>query len=82
MTENNANTNKPEKKKGRPFGTGTGNTKMLRTLITPRHEKLLAKLRESTNTPESEHVRRAIEMYLKKLIKAGQLQDLGQDEKE
>jgi len=66
-----------EKKRGRPKGTGSINKKMLRVIVTPRQERLLAKLRTSWGLSESEHVRRALDVYLDALLAKGDLVDDG-----
>lgn len=69
---------KPKKdKQGRPRGTGSANTKLLRVIITPRQQRLLAKLRTEWGMSESEHVRRALDSYLDGLITKGELVDTG-----
>jgi hypothetical protein len=73
------NTPKP---KGRPKGTGSANTKMLRVIITPRQERLLTILRTEQGLSESEHCRRAIDDYLNALIRSGDLVDPGAPKKE
>jgi hypothetical protein len=65
------------KSKGRPKGTGSANTKMLRVFISPRQERLFAQIREEIGGSESEHVRRALDDYLDKLIARGELVDNG-----
>lgn len=62
-------------KKGRPTGTGSANKKILRVIITPRQERLLSKLRNEWGMSESEHVRRALDDYLDRLIDKGELVD-------
>lgn len=74
-------TEKTPKPKGRPKGTGIGYNKMMRVLISPRHEKLLTRLRIETSQSESEHVRRVLTLYLDGLIAKGDLTDLGPEEK-
>lgn len=71
MTEN------VPKTKGRPKGTGSANSKMLRVIITPRQERLFSQIREEIGGSESEHVRRALDDYLDKLIARGELVDNG-----
>ena len=63
--------------KGRPKGTGSANSKMLRVIITPRQERLFSQIREEIGGSESEHVRRALDDYLDKLIARGELVDNG-----
>jgi len=69
-------------KKGRPPGTGSANTKLLRVIITPRQQRLLAILRTEWGMSESEHVRRALDYYLDGLISKGELVDPGAAAKE
>lgn len=64
-------------KKGRPAGTGSANKKLLRVIITPRQERLLSILRNEWGMSESEHVRRALDDYLDRLIDKGELVDSG-----
>jgi uncharacterized protein (DUF2126 family) len=63
--------------KGRPPGTGSANTKMMRVIITPRQERLFAQIRKEVGGSESEHVRRALDDYLDKLIARGEIVDNG-----
>jgi len=63
------------KKLGRPKGSGSANSKMLRVIVTPRQERLLSKLRTEWGLSESEHVRRALDSYLDRLISSGELVD-------
>jgi len=66
------------KPKGRPKKTGAATAKMMRVIITPRQQRLLDQLRSSEiGMSESEHVRRAIDDYLDKLITRGELVDNG-----
>jgi len=65
------------KTKGRPPGTGSASTKMLRVIITPRQERLFAQIRTEIGGSESEHVRRALDDYIDKLITRGELVDNG-----
>jgi len=69
--------NDPIKKRGRPKGTGSANSKMLRVIVTPRQERLLSILRTEWGMSESEHVRRALDKYLDELITRGELVDSG-----
>jgi len=71
MTEN------APKPKGRPHGTGSASTKMLRVIITPRQERLFAQICTEIGGSESEHVRRALDDYIDKLIARGELVDNG-----
>lgn len=65
-------------KAGRPVGSGSSNNKLMRVLITPRQERLFAQMRESDiGMSESEHVRRALDDYIDKLIARGELIDYG-----
>jgi len=64
------------KRRGRPFADpATKMSRMLRVMLTPRQDKLLQKLKLEQGMSESEHVRRAIDEYLRKLIKNGELQE-------
>lgn len=65
------------KKLGRPKGSGSANTKLMRVIVTPRQERLLSKLRTEWGLSESEHVRRALDMYLDGLLAKGELVDDG-----
>lgn len=67
----------PSRPKGRPKGSGSANSKMIRVIITPRQERLLTKLRLEWGMSESEHVRRALDDYLDTLILKGELIDNG-----
>ena len=62
-------------KRGRPVGTGAKQAKVLRVIITPRQDRLLTKLRIEWGLSESEHVRRAIDLYLDSLLARGELKD-------
>lgn len=68
---------KTEKRIGRPTGTGTASTRLLRVLITPRQDRLLTKLRLENGMSESEYVRRAIDDLIDKLMARGELIDPG-----
>ena len=67
----------PRKKAGKPAGgvTATASQKLLRVLVTPRQEFLLAELRKIEGMSESEHVRRAIDDYLKEMIRTKRITD-------
>ena len=65
------------KTKGRPPGTGSANTKLMRVIITPRQERLFSQIRQEIGGSESEHVRRALDDYLDKLITRGEIVDNG-----
>ena len=61
--------------KTKPFGSGSANSRLLRILCTPRQDRLLKELREQHGNSESEHVRRAIDMYLDLMVERGELKD-------
>ena len=65
---------KEGRKRGRPKGTGK-QQRLLRVLITPRQDRLLHILQQEWGLPESEHVRRALDMYLDSLLASGDLVD-------
>lgn len=62
------------RKRGRPKGTGK-QQRMLRVLITPRQDRLLHVLQQEWGLPESEHVRRALDIYLDSLLASGDIVD-------
>lgn len=75
-TAANEDAPKPEVKRGRPYGTGAGPTRMIRVLISERQDKTLSVLKMKLGITESEIVRRALDAFFedaieKKLIKRG-----------
>jgi hypothetical protein len=50
---------------------------MMRVIVTPRQERLFAQIRQELGGSESEHVRRALDDYLDKLIARGEIVDNG-----
>jgi len=63
------------KKRGRPAGIMSKKQRLLRVIITPRQDRLLNKLKIEWGLSESEHVRRAIDIYLDSLIARGDIAD-------
>ena len=59
--------------KGRPLGSGCGNSKMLRAMITPRQAYMIEQIHVRIGGTESEHIRRALDAYFDKLIARGEL---------
>jgi hypothetical protein len=60
-------------KAGRPLGSGCGNSKMLRAMITPRQAYMIEQIHTRIGGTESEHIRRALDAYFDKLIARGEL---------
>jgi len=60
---------------GRPPGTGAKQSRMARVILTPRQDRLLRKLRAEWGLSESEHIRRAIDLYLDGLLASGEIAD-------
>jgi hypothetical protein len=75
VEENNEKKTDSEVKpiKGRPKGSGSGNTKMLRSMITPRQAYMIEQIHKRIGGTESEHVRRALDAYFDKLVARGEL---------
>ncbi len=60
---------------GRPAGSGAKQSRMARVILTPRQDRLLRKLRAEWGLSESEHIRRAIDLYLDGLLASGEITD-------
>ena len=52
-----------------------GQERMMRVIITPRQDRLLRKLRSEWGLSESEHIRRALDDYLRVLIERGDFKE-------
>lgn len=64
------------KRRGRPVADPDGKmSRMLRIFVTPRQDRLLQKLKKDFGLPEAEHMRRALDDYLHKLIRRGELRE-------
>lgn len=62
------------KKRGRPVSDPEGKmSRMVRVFVTPRQDRLLKKLRKEYGMAEAEHIRRALDNYLHKMIRSGDL---------
>ena len=66
---------RPPKKKNEELLAAQGESRMLRVIDTPRQDRLLRKLQAEWGLSESEHVRRALDDYLRLLVERGELKE-------